>query len=959
MALSYDQRKKSYEWLNDTQKQQYNDLLKNKGDDYRINQYMKQYQQASQPQQQVQQQPIQQEQKGSQDSQQQPLGEVKTVTPKEQQESIKQAQERIKAQNQGLDTSKFWETNGQVSVKEWTAAQTGKPDYQNDSEARMQEITNNLNAYRQNNPEFFKDRNTFNTMFHYNDRDESQKALLDTYWKKKEDINKVSTYTSWESVNNSMKNWEITTDQLNLLKEYNPEAYQKWQQLQEDEVMKRIVNDIVPKAVEEISWKINSMIEALGIQAQDALDIEWIYNDTMAKVWAWQTLEDCNNTVKQIEAITNKKTAIMNRYANSTWWTVSDALAAARMAKAIAPYNEQLQGLQYQYQDYSNLYSQKTATAYQAANVRAMQAQENQRIRQQKCSALGFATSALSYRTPEEQAQLQLQTQQAQNEMQLLQQSRLNDLNRYNTYATTKMQNQLQAELTDLSVEDEQQLKANLNNVLSDYYKNYWDIIQRSQAQVVDDVIAYAKKNWISVAQALSENFIKPLQNKAEYKQKIASDYGMLSKQTITTINWKSVIMTTNPNWSISYQYIEDPDSVTSTAKPYDLVDEKVFDVSPQSHNYYTLGDFINDPDNAENTHGWQCWKFVNDYLEKIGVGRYYDNALSTKLNSINTDTAKVWSIAVFDYWHKSSDWINHGHVGIVVEVDKDWKGFRVLDSNWDLDKPETIEKRHILYWSPSCKGFFDPSKPASATTSGESEWYVSWRIWLYDKYINQWTKPTDAMLKSWGDGDISKWLDKFEAEVEAYKQAQWYTDTYSPEAVSEITALRKEFNNLDTVETYRSMQDYYDKLLKANNWTAAWDMAMVFNFMKMLDPNSVVREWEYASAAATRWLGSTLIQYFKKVDSWEILTKSQREDFINIAKDYLQWAADRYNRDLKQYRTYITKWWNPDWIWLYAELDTTTWATTDKEKYFGWLYTVNTWAWTVADFDNASFILG
>ncbi|MBO7735996.1 MAG: hypothetical protein J6S67_25730 [Methanobrevibacter sp.] len=60
----------------------------------------------------------------------------------------------------------------------------------------MQEITNNLNAYRQNNPEFFKDRNTFNTMFHYNDRDESQKALLDTYWKKKEDINKVSTYTS-------------------------------------------------------------------------------------------------------------------------------------------------------------------------------------------------------------------------------------------------------------------------------------------------------------------------------------------------------------------------------------------------------------------------------------------------------------------------------------------------------------------------------------------------------------------------------------------------------------------------------------------------------------------------------------------------------------------------------------------------------------------------------------------
>ena len=57
--------------------------------------------------------------------------------------------------------------------------------------------------------------------------------------------------------------------------------------------------------------------------------------------------------------------------------------------------------------------------------------------------------------------------------MSLLQQSRQNDLSLYNQYQTTKLQNQLQAELTDLSVEDEQQLKANLNNVLSDYYKNY------------------------------------------------------------------------------------------------------------------------------------------------------------------------------------------------------------------------------------------------------------------------------------------------------------------------------------------------------------------------------------------------------------------------------------------------------------------------------------------------------
>jgi hypothetical protein len=56
------------------------------------------------------------------------------------------------------------------------------------------------------------------------------------------------------------------------------------------------------------------------------------------------------------------------------------------------------------------------------------------------------------------------------NEMELLQQSRLNDLDRYNQYAVTKLQNQLNSELTDLTVEDETQLRANLNNVLDGYY---------------------------------------------------------------------------------------------------------------------------------------------------------------------------------------------------------------------------------------------------------------------------------------------------------------------------------------------------------------------------------------------------------------------------------------------------------------------------------------------------------
>ena len=61
------------------------------------------------------------------------------------------------------------------------------------------------------------------------------------------------------------------------------------------------------------------------------------------------------------------------------------------------------------------------------------------------------------------------------------------------------------------------QQKMALESVLDWYYDKYGSIIQRPEQQVINDVIAYAKKNWVWLAQALQENFIKPLQNKPEY----------------------------------------------------------------------------------------------------------------------------------------------------------------------------------------------------------------------------------------------------------------------------------------------------------------------------------------------------------------------------------------------------------------------------------------------------------
>ena len=935
MAYDYNQLKKQYESLNDQQKQQFAEMNKN-DTSWNYQKFMDQYNAEMNNTPQSNNNSSNFNNQNGTNWQNQTNFDQKPLPELETEKAVPDNQMPVQTYNQGynqnnqnsqnnqvspdLDQSKFQQDPWKITVQEWTAQQTWLPDYQASSEARLNEMKGNLDHYFATSPRMFSDRETFNKVFEYNNREsDAQRQLLDSYWKRKEDMDKASQYTSWESVYNWMKNWEITTDQLNLIKENDPKAYQEWQMKQEEEIKKRIVNDIVPPLMEDIASKINDMINRLWIQAQEALDIEWIYNDTMDRTWAYQTLEDANRTVRQIEEITNKKTAIMNRYAASTWGTVSDALAAARMQKAIAPYNEQLQGLQYQYQDYANLYSQKTATATQAANVRAMQAQENQRIWTQKCQALWFAMDVMSYRTPEQEAQLALQKQQALNDMNLLYQSQLNDLNRYNAYATAKLNNQLQQELTDLSVEDEAQLKANLNNALSDYYKNYGDIIQRSQAQAVEDIIAYAKKHGISVAQAMTESFIKPLQNKAEYKQKVATDYGMLSKQTIGTINWRSVIMTQNPNGSISYQYIDSwiTDSYTIdgvdyvvynwqqmtakefnekywnkvwTVKPYDMVSNSAFELANEYWytKAWTLWAFMSDPKNQVGQKWWQCAKFVNDYLESIWVWRYFGTEdVKTRESWCNSDTAKVWTIAVFDYNHYT-DWKNYGHVWIVVATDEN--GFWVLDSNWDLKNPWIIKKRYIRYGSSSCKWFFDPSQPPRTA-------------WTSDKQ-----SALDRLkLQALGNGqinnsDVLSTLEQLTAaefsEEEISQALNRNMASYLPK--EQRSAYEYAYNKFVANDVVKNFQSSIENLLGLSaavdqaNW--AWDLASIYMFMRSQDPRSVVRENEFEAAAQTMWVASEVETWFTKLASWQRLTPEQRQNFIKVTTKVLEDKKEAYN---------------------------------------------------------------
>lgn len=81
---------------------------------------------------------------------------------------------------------------------------------------------------------------------------------------------------------------------------------------------------------------------------------------------------------------------------------------------------------------------------------------------------------------------------------------------------------------------------------------------------------------------------------------------------------------------------------------------------------------------------------------------------------------------------------------------------------------------------------------------------------------------------------------------------------------------------------------------------TGPGDIALITSFMKMLDPGSVVRETEFATARDTAGLYTRLENSLKKAESGQFLQPKQRKEFVDLAKQYLDSAQKKAGDDKK-----------------------------------------------------------
>jgi hypothetical protein len=102
---------------------------------------------------------------------------------------------------------------------------------------------------------------------------------------------------------------------------------------------------------------------------------------------------------------------------------------------------------------------------------------------------------------------------------------------------------------------------------------------------------------------------------------------------------------------------------------------------------------------------------------------------------------------------------------------------------------------------------------------------------------------------------------------------------------IKDISSLRKEYTGDAATKAFSEQAQAFGRIVaSAKDPSAAGDLALIFNYMKVLDPGSVVREGEFANAQNAGGVQDTIRAQYNNVLRGERLTENQRQDFLTRA---------------------------------------------------------------------------
>jgi hypothetical protein len=138
--------------------------------------------------------------------------------------------------------------------------------------------------------------------------------------------------------------------------------------------------------------------------------------------------------------------------------------------------------------------------------------------------------------------------------------------------------------------------------------------------------------------------------------------------------------------------------------------------------------------------------------------------------------------------------------------------------------------------------------------------------------------------------------IQKAAVELEALKA----TGGRDPEKTfAQEEKIRKEWQGRSKM--YSELQGTFNTLQpSASSANGPGDIALITGFMKMLDPGSVVRETEFATARDTAGLFTQLQNRLEKAQNGQLLSPKQRSEYVALSQKYLDSAQKKANQEKK-----------------------------------------------------------
>lgn len=312
-----------------------------------------------------------------------------------------------------------------------------------------------------------------------------------------------------------------------------------------------------------------------------------------------------------------------------------------------------------------------------------------------------------------------------------------------------------------------------------------------------NDWEALASMSAKDIERFVSQGYLSQEQWVAYYQSMVSKTIGALSEYGIPTQNDIDTVISSiknglSPLQSVAWVVQNNPNRYSSVKDKFMTVwaNSSVFDTATKQ--------FINQPwwstwvstnytgkqvqavapqtvqQNVQNvtqqykvwSQGWQCWSFVNNYLQNMWLWRMFIDPIDKKAQLSNSQTPTVWSVAIMD----SPSSPQYGHVAIVTKVNPDWS-FQTIESNKAGE--EKVFTRTMKAWSAKY-GFFDPQLWLS-----QWDWWKS--SWVWDRYNNTLYSTILWSKKTWPQQETFKeWLSWLQWDDEATQRylEQQYVDT-------------------------------------------------------------------------------------------------------------------------------------------------------------------------------------